>query len=206
MKTYSGLASSIKVAKLSPAVAVVFFFICAMPQAAEFEVVGGRVSGKVDSTLSYGVSIRTENPHPDQRLSGGNRNFDQWDIISNVVKGTHDLELSLGDNAGGFFRGTWYYDDANADAPLVDDAQTEAISDVDLLDAYGYIRLGPNREVTVRYGKQVISWGESIFIQGSLNVINPVDVSRLRTPGSELKEALLPTHAVDIQWRLTPDL
>ena len=38
----------------------------------------------------------------------------------------------------------------------------------------------------------VVSWGESTFIQNSINAINPVDVSKLRVPGAELKEALLP--------------
>jgi len=35
----------------------------------------------------------------------------------------------------------------------------------------------------------VVSWGESTFIQGGMNVINPVDVSKLRVAGAELKEA-----------------
>jgi len=42
----------------------------------------------------------------------------------------------------------------------------------------------------VRLGRQVISWGESTFIPNGINVINPIDVARLRTPGSELREAL----------------
>ena len=37
-----------------------------------------------------------------------------------------------------------------------------------------------------------VSWGESTFIQNGLNVINHFDVSALRVPGSELKEAFLP--------------
>ena len=43
-----------------------------------------------------------------------------------------------------------------------------------------------------RLGRQVVSWGESTFIQGGLNTINHFDVSALRVPGSELKEAFLP--------------
>jgi len=43
-----------------------------------------------------------------------------------------------------------------------------------------------------RIGNQVISWGESTFIQGGANLTNPVDVSKLRVPGAELKEALVP--------------
>ena len=62
-----------------------------------------------------------------------------------------------------------------------------------LLDAFGYARfdLG-SMPSELRLGRQVVSWGESTFIQGGLNVINHFDVSALRVPGSELKEAFLP--------------
>jgi len=43
----------------------------------------------------------------------------------------------------------------------------------------------------------VVSWGESTFIQGGINVINPVDVSRLRVAGAELKEAF---EGVNMIW------
>jgi hypothetical protein len=43
----------------------------------------------------------------------------------------------------------------------------------------------------------VVSWGESTFIQGGLNVINPVDVSKLRLAGSELKEAF---NGINMLW------
>jgi hypothetical protein len=42
----------------------------------------------------------------------------------------------------------------------------------------------------------VISWGESTFIPGGINVVNPVDLSKLRIPGSEIKEAFIPTQGV----------
>ncbi|MEO1292068.1 MAG: DUF1302 domain-containing protein, partial [Pseudomonadota bacterium] len=43
-----------------------------------------------------------------------------------------------------------------------------------------------------RFGRQVVSWGESVFIQGGINTINPVDVTAFRRPGVQLKEGLLP--------------
>ena len=49
---------------------------------------------------------------------------------------------------------------------------------------------------TLRIGRQVLSWGESTFIPNGINSINPIDVAKLRTPGSELKEALLPVNMV----------
>ena len=36
----------------------------------------------------------------------------------------------------------------------------------------------------------MINWGESTFIQNGINVINPIDVTKFRIPGSELREAL----------------
>ena len=43
----------------------------------------------------------------------------------------------------------------------------------------------------------MVSWGESTFIQNGINVINPIDVSKLRVAGAELKEAFLP---IDMLW------
>jgi hypothetical protein len=48
----------------------------------------------------------------------------------------------------------------------------------------------------LRAGWQVINWGESTFIQGGINAINPFDVAVLRVPGAELRDALLPVGAV----------
>jgi len=42
----------------------------------------------------------------------------------------------------------------------------------------------------------VLSLGESTFIPNGINIVNPVDLSKLRAPGSELKEALLPVNMV----------
>ena len=49
------------------------------------------------------------------------------------------------------------------------------------------------RTLSVRAGDQVVNWGESTFIRNGINVLNPIDAEKLRTPGAELKEALSPT-------------
>ena len=59
------------------------------------------------------------------------------------------------------------------------------------------------KNLRVRAGRQVISWGESTFIPNGINVINPVDLSKLRIPGSELKEAFLPTTGLWANLELT---
>ena len=50
--------------------------------------------------------------------------------------------------------------------------------------------------VDVRLGNHVLNWGESTFIQNGVNVINPFDVTKLRTPGAELRDALEPVPLV----------
>src|SRR5690606_31877087 len=42
--------------------------------------------------------------------------------------------------------------------------------------------------------RQVVNWGESTFIQGGINSINPVDAMAFRRPGAEIKEGLLPVN------------
>ena len=52
--------------------------------------------------------------------------------------------------------------------------------------------------VDARLGRHVLNWGESTFIPNGINAINPFDVSKLRLPGSELREALLPVGLASI--------
>jgi hypothetical protein len=58
----------------------------------------------------------------------------------------------------------------------------------------------------VRLGKQVVSWGESTFIGGGINSINPIDVSAFRRPGAEIKEGLIPVNMFYVSQSLTDNL
>src|SRR5205809_1085039 len=77
-------------------------------------------------------------------------------------------------------------------------AREKVGDDLRLLDLFVYhdFHFGDHK-ASVRFGRQVESWGESTFIQNGINVINPVDVSKLRVAGAELKEAFLP---IDMIW------
>ncbi len=168
--------------------------------------------GSLDTTVSYGASWRVQDQ--DKELIGtsnggkaysvngddGNLNYDTG-LISNVFKMTSELEFSY-QNFGGFFRGTAFYDFENERSSrdrtkLTSEAMDLVGSDVDLLDAYlwGRFTLGP-MPMNVRVGEQVVNWGESTYIQNSINAINPVNVNALRLPGSELREALVPEGMV----------
>ena len=71
-------------------------------------------------------------------------------------------------------------------------------ADLRLLDAYVFARPALfGHPVNVRIGSQPINWGESTFIQFGINSTAPLDVTALRTPGSELREGILPIPAVD---------
>ena len=142
----------------------------------------------------------------------GNINTDQWDIYSTPVKLTTDFEMKWR-NYGGFVRTKLFYDywvDEEigtrtnrfgarpiTDAVRGDQAQRFGGRGADVLDAYVYGNFDvAGNPVTLRAGKQVVNFGESLFIPGGISSYLPVDLSALRTPGSELKEAFLPVPAL----------
>ena len=190
----------------------------------------GELNGNFDTTLSVGVLSRLDNP--DRLLYGttntwpngggiaglansvngddGDLNYGRG-VVSETFKVTHDLELKWR-NFGAFVRGYYFYDPKNQDTvrphtPLSHLAKERVGADAVMLDNYltGKFSLGA-MPLTLRAGRQVISWGESTFIPNGINVINPVDVARLRSPGSELREALLPVYAIDASLGLSDKL
>ncbi|MBT8071216.1 MAG: DUF1302 domain-containing protein [Gammaproteobacteria bacterium] len=204
-------------------------------QAIEFSSDDGEWTGSFDTTVSYGAAFRLSDLDEDNvgkaalnpyaftldnatlRLApgrwsvnndDGNRNYpDGGDLISNTIKLTSELDLRY-KNYGAFGRFTAFYDFQNAGKDFLSDEADKRIGkDVRLLDLYiwGENMVG-ERFLNWRVGRQVVSWGESTFIQGGINVINPVDVSRLRVAGAELKEAF---EGVNMLWGsidLTPSL
>ena len=170
---------------------------------------GDEVRGNLDTTLSYGAAWRMKDR--DSRLIGtanggraysvnyddGNLNYDKGDLINHTAKITSELALNWR-NFGLFVRGTAFYDFENNDesrrrTDLSSDAKSMIGKDATLLDAYINwdfdIATAPAQ---LRLGQQVLSWGESTFIQNGINIINPVDVTKLRVAGAELREALVP--------------
>lgn len=172
----------------------------------------GDFSWSWDTTLTWGFLSRVEKRDP--RIVGlaaggsafsvngddGNLNFDTG-LASNVTKATTELELSY-KGFGAFVRAYGFYDweimeSDRARTPLSQEAIDRVGNRAEFRDAFVWAKfdLGPV-PVELRGGWQVINWGESTFIQGGINAINPVDVSALRVPGSELRDALLPVGAV----------
>jgi hypothetical protein len=138
----------------------------------------------------------------------GNLKYDDGDLFSNAVKLTSELGLNWGDS-GAFVRATYFYDFENEGRDdLTEAAQEKVGSDFQLLDAFLFhnFSVGETATGSVRVGRQVVSWGESTFIQNGINVINPIDVSKLRVAGAELKEAFLPVDSLWASISLTENL
>lgn len=138
----------------------------------------------------------------------GNLKYDDGDLFSNAVKLTSELGLNWG-NSGAFVRATYFYDFENEGRDdLTEAAQEKVGSDFKLLDAFLFhnFEIGDGANGSVRVGRQVVSWGESTFIQNGINVINPIDVSKLRVAGAELKEAFLPVDSLWASVSLTENL
>ncbi|MET0344763.1 MAG: DUF1302 domain-containing protein, partial [Casimicrobiaceae bacterium] len=170
---------------------------------------GDDFSASIDTTLTYGASWRAKSP--DMQLIGqanggttrsvneddGTLNYKKNDMFSNAIKATVDVELKW-KNYGFFGRGLMFYDWENVDNnKLGPTGQDRLGKDVKGLDGFFYGAWDvAGRNLRLRAGSQVISWGESTFIPNGINVINPVDLSKLRIPGSELKEAFIPTMGV----------
>ena len=140
----------------------------------------------------------------------GNLNFDPGESFSRIFKGTHELDINAGDY-GFFTRFTYFYDfemmdgDRPYSRPVTgqtydpcaaDKAKDLSCADIRLLDAFYYGDFVINdHAVSIKVGRQVLSWGESTLISHGINN-NPVDIARLRAPGAELKEAFIPVGMV----------
>lgn len=195
--------------------------VAAPVYAFEFKSDSGEVTGSFDTTISMGASWRADGRDPtllgitnggtsrDINSDDGNLNYDKNDVFSSPLKVTHELALKKG-SMGVFGRATYFTDFTYKD---------QAVSPVTGFGSRGSDLLGTNGElldlfvynsfevgggkVNVRLGQQLVSWGESTFIPNGINIINAVDVSKLRAPGSELKEALLPQQMLWAAHQLT---
>lgn len=145
-------------------------------------------------------------------IDEGNLNYDKGDRFSTQLKFLTEVELKKG-TMGAFVRGKAWYDYALKDEnvrlgsqnngyrsnkPLSDRGfeRLNKFSGTYLLDAYVYDTFEvADNPLQLRVGRQVVNWGESLFIQG-INQINPIDVPSFRKPGVQVKEVFLPVPIV----------
>ncbi|MFK0086867.1 DUF1302 domain-containing protein [Pseudomonas sp. NPDC090755] len=185
----------------------------------------GEIEGSFDSSLSVGASWSTAKPNENligvnnggkglsQTSDDGHLNFKRGETFSKIFKGIHDLELKYGDT-GVFVRGKYWYDfelkdESRPFKDISDSGRKEGAKSAggQILDAFVYHNYSIADEPgSVRLGKQVVSWGESTFIGGGINSINPIDVAAFRRPGAEIKEGLIPVNMFYVSQSLTDNL
>lgn len=157
----------------------------------------------------------------------GTRNFDKWDTVSSRYSVVTDIDISYKNvgffirpqvfyDEVPFGETSWSgkYLDPRIGA-IGDNNQLSAgkINSVDhwdddykdtlgyqarFLDVYAYGTFDiDGKSLELRAGRQVISWGEALMLQGGIAFAqNPNDASAATQPGVELKEIFLPTGAV----------
>ena len=200
------IAASVAAALSSPAVAF------------KFENDDGTIKGSFDSQLTLGFGSRLVSQDcalvgdPDTSCAGGqskqwtvgddgNLNYNKGEFFTAYLKGTHELLLQFPDQWKFMARGSWLYDAAALDTARTDihehDAANQIARDVRLLDLWVSKDFELNDQAArVRFGNQVVSWGESIYIVGGINQINALDLQKLNIPGTLLKEAVIPAPMV----------
>ena len=186
----------------------------------------GPISGNFNTQLSLGATMRTEDPDPanygianfdsdgergqSRSVNGdnGNLNYEAGEFTSVVAASSHEF-LAQWENFSFFTRFRFDYDFKNrgSSSRLGPQGESRDGRSNDLLDLFvqGRFRVF-NRSLRIRLGRQVVSWGESTFIQNGINVINAIDVANFRTPGARLRDALIPSPMAHISYTLTRNL
>lgn len=145
----------------------------------------------------------------DVNSDDGKLNFpDAGDIIDATTKvyteitGSTDSGLNVGLSFIGNYNPVL---DLNKPAfrNLTGAARDELESDVQILDAYisgstDGSNLGNIDYLDYQLGRFVTSWGEATFIPIGMNgfVTNALDITKLRAPGSSIRDALIPTEQI----------
>lgn len=183
----------------------------------------------LDSTLTvnYTASMRT-GKQARQYLEAfnnddGTRNFKRGALINNRVSLFGELLLKH-DNLGAVLRGSHFYDDVyhqpnDNDSPgtvnkigradgFTDDTRRESGGRARLLDAYVYgnFEVGESQYLSLKAGRHLVAWGESLFWPNISQGQAPVDSTKFNVPGTEAKDSYLPVGQISTSWSLNEDL
>ncbi|MFK0572171.1 DUF1302 domain-containing protein [Endozoicomonas sp.] len=181
-----------------------------------------------DTNIGYAAAWRMEDPDADAlvpiNINGddGNNNFKKGAMVTNRVSIITEAALTYR-NYGAFIRGSAFYDDVyfhsndnqsltsnNVSAPhneFTQGTKDQNGKDARLLDAFVYGDFDiAGRNLNLRIGRQMVSWGEGLFIPGVSGAMSPADGTKANVPGVEVKDVLLPVGQVFGQFDLTNEL
>jgi len=170
-------------------------------QAQGMEFYAGGVEAILNSKISMGSSWRTEQQDStllsDPNVNNGNENYQKGDAFSQIFDGRNDLMVTY-KNFGAIASAKYWYDAALENDDDLDDSQYHELakfSGAKIMDAYVFSEFELlDMPLDVRLGKQVVSWGDSTFIPGGINSINPYDLNTFARPGAKLKDAVIPVN------------
>jgi hypothetical protein len=178
--------------------------------------------GTIDSNLTAGLGIRAKQPscarigsadpgtcggdvNPDQWANGdaGNRNYRAGQAFTGYLSLSSEAVLKMPSEQLKFMaRGTLFYDPMAArteTTPLTGSASAQMVHRARLFDLWVQkdFTLGA-ADSHIRIGNQVVNWGESMYAMGGINATNALDIQSLLTPGTQIKQALLPADMVSV--------
>ncbi|WP_278938295.1 DUF1302 domain-containing protein [Pseudomonas helleri] len=178
-------------------------------------------------TVNYTASMRTAKQANeylnDPNNDDGTRNFKRGSLINNRMSLFGELQLKH-DNLGAVLRGSYFYDDVynqrNAnDSPdtvnklghndeFTDRTRKLSGNNARLLDAYVYgnFDVGETQYLSVKAGRHLVAWGESLFWANISQGQAPVDATKFNVPGTEAKDSYLPVGQVSASWSLNENL
>lgn len=155
-----------------------------------------------------------------ENRNDGDQNFDKGDLVTNRLSVIADIDVKY-KTFGAFLRPKYFYDwayngtnandspETNNNGPLYggplgeNDHFTKETKDAhrdrfELLDAFAYgSHTFGGIPIDVRVGRQVVSWGESLFLtNGVSSAQSPIDATQAFAPGVELRDIFLPTNQV----------
>jgi len=174
-------------------------------------------------TANYTISTRTGSansaylkaPNNDD----GTRNFNKWGLINNRVSVFGEV-IARYENVGAVLRGSHFYDDVyhqsnRNDSPgtvnkdgyhreFTSKTKDRSGGEARLLDAYvfGNFTLGDSKHLSVKAGRHLVAWGESLFWPNISQGQAPVDATKFNVPGTEAKDAYLPAGQVSFNLSL----
>ncbi|MBV8665810.1 MAG: DUF1302 domain-containing protein [Burkholderiaceae bacterium] len=149
----------------------------------------------------------------------GELNFGKGDSISAPLTINGEVQLKH-DNLGFVLGARAWYDETLEHNPVpVGSANNGYVANTKLSDrgfysgtgfegaaltnAYVFGNFEPveGKPLTIKLGDQVVNWGESLFIPG-INQFGAFNYQALVTPGTTIKDALLPIPQIDANWGL----
>ena len=182
-------------------------------QSPDKSIIGLDNGGNVPTVSELGVKVNGPgaggSANPDfnyLQTDDGNLNYKKHDIVSAVIKGTHELFLTQKGNWSALGRFTWSSDlraDNTRRTPLHDDAEDAMEKNISLLDFWvaKEFSIG-DQTAKVKIGNQAINWGEDIFIIGGINAVNALDLRKIHVPGVQVKEVFIPAPMISFSTGL----